>query len=102
MIAVAQDAAPPPAAASAHVVFTPPDLKWGPAPPGIPTAAMAAVLQGNPGEAGEFTGEPPRTDLTAPPPGYQTPSPAQPYGVGSTKERAKNPTIEDRMTGYGR
>ncbi|HEX3113774.1 MAG TPA: cupin domain-containing protein [Candidatus Eisenbacteria bacterium] len=54
MIAVAQDAAPP-AAASAHVVFTPPDLKWGPAPPGIPTAAMAAVLQGNPGEAGEFT-----------------------------------------------
>jgi hypothetical protein len=54
------------------------------------------------GEAGEFISEPPRTDLTAPPPGYQTPSPAQPYGVGSTKERAKNPTIEDRMTGYGR
>jgi len=54
------------------------------------------------GEAGEFTGEPPRTDLTAPPPGYQTPSPAQPYGVGPGKERAKNPTLEDRMSTYGR
>jgi len=29
-----------------------------------------------------FTGEPKRTDLTAPPPGYQTPSPDQPYGPG--------------------
>jgi hypothetical protein len=27
-----------------------------------------------------FTGEPPRTALTEPPPGYQTPSPDQPYG----------------------
>ena len=33
-------------------------------------------------EAGSFTGEPPRTALTEPPPGYQTPSPDQPYGVG--------------------
>lgn len=30
----------------------------------------------------KFTGEPARTSLTAPPPGYQTPSPDQPYGVG--------------------
>jgi hypothetical protein len=29
-----------------------------------------------------FTGEPGRASLTDPPPGYQTPSPAQPYGVG--------------------
>ena len=29
-----------------------------------------------------FTGEPARTTLTEPPPGYRTPSPAQPYGVG--------------------
>lgn len=29
-----------------------------------------------------FTGEPPRADLTDPPPGYQTPSPDQPYGTG--------------------
>lgn len=54
MIAIAQDAAPP-AAASMHVVFTPAELKWGPAPAGLPTAAMATVLQGNPGEAGQFT-----------------------------------------------
>ncbi len=33
-------------------------------------------------ESGRFTGEPPRTALTEPPPGYQTPSPDQPYGVG--------------------
>lgn len=33
-------------------------------------------------EAARFTGEPKRTDLTAPPPGYQTPSPDQPYGRG--------------------
>jgi hypothetical protein len=33
-------------------------------------------------EVRRFTGEPPRTALTEPPPGYQTPSPDQPYGVG--------------------
>jgi hypothetical protein len=32
-----------------------------------------------------FTGEPPRASLTEPPPGYRTPSPAQPYGVGRDK-----------------
>ncbi len=32
-------------------------------------------------EVGTFTGEPPRVTLTAPPPGYLTPSPAAPYGV---------------------
>jgi hypothetical protein len=31
-------------------------------------------------EVKRFTGEPARVDLTAPPAGYQTPSPAQPYG----------------------
>lgn len=33
-------------------------------------------------ESVRFTGEPPRASLTEPPPGYQTPSPDQPYGVG--------------------
>jgi uncharacterized RmlC-like cupin family protein len=50
MIAIAQDAAAP-----THVVYTPPDIKWGAAPAGLPTVATAAVLQGNPGETGEFT-----------------------------------------------
>lgn len=31
-------------------------------------------------EVKRFTGEPTRVDLTSPPSGYQTPSPAQPYG----------------------
>ena len=31
-------------------------------------------------ETAKFTGEPPRTSLTEPPTGYQTPSPDQPYG----------------------
>ena len=36
-------------------------------------------------EAAPFTGEPPRTSLVEPPRGYQTPSPAQPYGVGKSR-----------------
>jgi hypothetical protein len=39
-------------------------------------------------EVGQFTGEQARTSLTAPPPGYQTPSPDQPYGVTKAKEPA--------------
>lgn len=35
-----------------------------------------------------FTGEPPRASLTEPPPGYQTPSPEQPYGLGQAKPEA--------------
>lgn len=40
-------------------------------------------------ETGRFTGEPPRTALTEPPPGYQTPSPDQPYGVGKSTATPK-------------
>jgi hypothetical protein len=36
-----------------------------------------------------FTGEPPRTNLTAPPTGYQTPSPAQPYANSKEKYESK-------------
>jgi hypothetical protein len=42
-----------------------------------------------------FTGEPPRTELTEPPHGYQTPSPDQPFGVGKVKPKAT--TTEDYM-----
>jgi hypothetical protein len=44
-----------------------------------------------------FTGEPPRTSMTAPPPGYQTPSPEQPYGLGQKDQRAKPSTVVDRV-----
>jgi hypothetical protein len=45
-----------------------------------------------------FTGEPPRTNLTEPPPGYLTPSPDQPYGIGPAQKQYKVPTVADRMT----
>ena len=45
-----------------------------------------------------FTGEPDRTSLTDPPPGYLTPSPDQPYGVGPDNKRYKIPTVADRAT----
>ena len=51
-------------------------------------------------EQGTFTSEPPRTALTQPPPGYQTPSTAQPYGIGEDKKGTwKIPTIFDRPVG---
>lgn len=40
-------------------------------------------------ESARFTGEPARTSLTEPPPGYQTPSPNQPYGVGAKNQKPK-------------
>lgn len=42
-------------------------------------------------EVGKFTGEPPRASLTAPPRGYQTPSPDQPYGTGKDKSLTPKP-----------
>jgi hypothetical protein len=45
-----------------------------------------------------FTGEPARTSLTDPPPGYQTPSPDQPYGISPDKKQYKIPTVADRVT----
>jgi hypothetical protein len=46
-------------------------------------------------ENARFTGEPPRAALTEPPPGYQTPSPDQPYGVGA---EASAPKPTDYLT----
>jgi hypothetical protein len=40
-------------------------------------------------EVGTFTAEPPRQMLTAPPSGYQTPSPEHPYGNTKRVERSK-------------
>jgi hypothetical protein len=38
---------------------------------------------------GKFTHEPPRVSLTDPPPGYRTPSPNQPYGLGKEASAPK-------------
>ena len=46
------------------------------------TTCSATMFGGKKDESAKFTGEPPRTSLTDPPPGYQTPSPDQPYGIG--------------------
>lgn len=44
---------------------------------------------GNDEETARFTGEPARTSLTDPPPGYQTPSPDQPYGSSKADSAPK-------------
>src|SRR5215475_3552339 len=37
-----------------HKVISPQDIKWGPAPPVLPSGAQAAVLYGDPGKEGLF------------------------------------------------
>jgi hypothetical protein len=53
-------------------------------------------------EVGSFTGEPVRDSLTAPPAGYQTPSPEQPYGLGAKTNKSKAITLEERTAGEDR
>jgi hypothetical protein len=48
-------------------------------------------------EYGTFTGEPPRASLTDPPPGYQTPSPDQPYGIPPERKASKPSTLNERL-----
>lgn len=47
-------------------------------------------------EVATFTREPPRLSLTDPPAGYRTPSPAEPYGVRSTRDVGKK-KVGDRQ-----
>src|SRR5215510_1128058 len=49
-------------------------------------------------EAAPFTGEPPREAMTAPPSGYQTPSPNYPYGIG-VEDKRKISTANDKLEG---
>ena len=43
------------AGSAASAQMMPTDLKWGPAPPGLPAGAQLAVLSGDPGKEGMFT-----------------------------------------------
>jgi hypothetical protein len=54
-------------------------------------------------EVAKFVKEPPRATLTEPPPGYQTPSPDQPYGLskGSQEYHPYVPKLEDHGTPDG-
>lgn len=56
------------------------------------------LFNSNKSEYATFTGEPSRTSLTDPPPGYLTPSPDQPYGVGPDNKKYTVPTVGDRVT----
>jgi len=38
-----------------HVIVPPGDMKWGPAPPGLPPGAQAVVLSGDPSKPEPFT-----------------------------------------------
>jgi quercetin dioxygenase-like cupin family protein len=42
-------------AEQSHTMITPNDLKWGPAPPSLPSGAQIAVLSGDPSKAEPFT-----------------------------------------------
>jgi hypothetical protein len=60
IVARAQTPTPAPAPAkakppAAHVLITPDDVIWGPAPPSVPPGAFVAVLEGDPTKAGPFT-----------------------------------------------
>jgi hypothetical protein len=57
-----------------------------------------SLFKGDDDDVARFTGEPPRTSLTAPPSGYQTPSASQPYAMGKTPYRNK---AEDSFTKRG-
>jgi hypothetical protein len=59
------------------------------------TSIWSSMFGSKDDEVAKFTREPPRAALTEPPPGYQTPSPEQPYGVG--KEKPKTKTSADYL-----
>jgi hypothetical protein len=57
-------------------------------------------LMGSNRDKATFTGEPSRSSLTMPPPGYQTPSTNQPYQAGEERGGSwKIPSILDRPVG---
>jgi hypothetical protein len=60
---------------------------------------LLGMFKGNKTESAEFKGEPTRDTLTAPPAGYQTPSPNYTYGTGPKESMFKQ---YDVMTGKER
>ena len=63
---------------------------YSPSQLGYKGGMWSRMFGGKDEDYAQFTGEPPRTDLTEPPPGYQTPSPDQPYGVTAAAPKADN------------
>lgn len=56
--------------------------RMSPSELGYKGGLFGSMFGGDKEESAKFTGEPARSALTEPPPGYQTPSPDQPYGAG--------------------
>ena len=56
--------------------------RMSPSELGYKGGLFSSMFGGDKEESAKFTGEPVRSSLTEPPPGYQTPSPDQPYGAG--------------------
>lgn len=54
MVAVATPVDSQEGKTSTHVVLTPGELKWGPAPPVLPKGGTVVVLSGDPGKTGPF------------------------------------------------
>jgi hypothetical protein len=59
--------------------------------------SIFGALFGKRTEYATFTAEPTRSSLTDPPPGYLTPSPDQPYGVGQSPAQYKVKTVGERV-----
>lgn len=72
--------------------------KLSPSQLGYKGGMFSNFFGGRDDDVAKFTGEPPRASLTDPPPGYQTPSPDQPYGLGAD---AKAPKPVDYLTKHG-
>jgi hypothetical protein len=76
-----------------------PDGKpMGPAELGNKGGVFGSLFGGGKNDNVTFKEEPPRSTLTAPPVGYQTPSPTQPYGPPSTQSTWTPATLFDRGT----
>ena len=78
------------------------DVKWGPAPPGLPAGAQIAVLSGDPGKAGLFTLRlKVPADYTVPPHHHPTAELVtvidgqMSLGMGDTLDKAKAATLND-------
>ena len=81
------------------------DLKWGPAPPGLPAGAQLAVVKGDPGKAGEFIIRIKMpADYAVPPHHHPTDevvrvkSGTLNYGMGDMLDKSNAGTLSDPMT----
>ena len=72
--------------------------RLNPAELGTKKGLLSGIFSKDDEQTVKFTGERTRTTLTEPPPGYQTPSPDQPYGVNG---KAETPKATDYLIEHG-